>query len=197
MKQIMLAGLFVAASYLVWEQFKPAPPPAPPPEIPAILSEPAPVIGEAEQAKILKSAEDPDPAVRWEAAMLLDKLGSPQAMPLLVLMLQKDLDPQLRAKIADLLGGRRSPESVKALVGALRDPDPHVRLAALRAIEKTGDYSVAGALAVGPVRDPEETVRLQALKTLNALQDRKQADIDAARRSYEQAKQAAESAHNR
>jgi|CXWL01.1.fsa_nt_gi HEAT repeat protein len=192
MKHSVFAVAFVVAAYMAWQQYKPqqeiAPPPLPPP---AILSEPAPVINEAEQAKIIKATEDQDPGVRWESVILLDKMKSPQAMPIMLHMLEKDFDVPLRTKIVELLGNRNSPEVIAALVGALKDTEPEVRIAAIRSIEKIGDYSVASVLASGPIRDQEESVRLQALRTLNALQDKKQADIEAARQSYEQTKQQA------
>lgn len=193
-KVLPLILLFGAASWMAWQKFKPVPPPPPPPPPPAILSEPAPVINPEEQRKILKSAEDPDPGVRWEAVLLLDKMRSPEAMPLMFHMLEKDLDPGLRIKIVDLLAKRRGPEVVEAVVGRMKDQEPDVRLAALRALDTIGDYSVAGAIAAGPIKDQDETVRLQALKTLNSLQDKKQAEIEAARRAYEAEKAAAEQA---
>jgi len=152
------------------------------------------VINEAEQAKILKSAEDQDPNVRWEAAVLLDKMKAPAAMPVIFHMLQKDLDSTLRLKAVELLSNRRGPDVLNALVGALRDQEPEIRLSALKALEKIGDYSVAGIIATGPIKDQEESVRLQALKTLNTLQDKKQAEIEAARVRYEQEKAAAAAA---
>ena len=191
MKYIMLVCAIAAAGYMAYEEFKPVPPPPPPPPPPAILSEPAPVISEAEQAKIIKSAEDQDPLVRWEAAILLDKMKSQQAMPILFHMLQKDTDAPLRIKVSELLGNRRGPDVLNALVGALKDQEADVRLASLRALEKIGDYSVAGIIATGPIRDQEESVRLQALKTLNTLQDKRAAEIEAARVRYEAEKAAA------
>lgn len=191
MKYILLVVAIAVAGFMAYKEFKPVPPPPPPPPPPAILSEPAPVINEAEQAKILKSAEDQDPNVRWEAAVLLDKMRSPQAMPVIFHMLQKDLEPTLRLKAVELLSTRRGADVLNALVGALRDQEPDVRLAALKALEKIGDYSVAGIIATGPIKDQEESVRLQALKTLNTLQDKKQAEIEAARVRYEQEKAAA------
>ena len=194
MKYVLLACAVAVAGFMAYKEFKPVPPPPPPPPPPAILSEPAPVINEAEQAKILKSTEDQDPNVRWEAVMLLDKMKSPQAMPVVFHMLRKDLEAPLRIKACEMLGDRRGPEVLDALVGALKDQEPDVRLAALRAIEKIGDYSVAGVIATGPIKDQEEGVRLQALKTLNTLQDKKQAEIEAARVRYEQEKAAAAAA---
>jgi HEAT repeat protein len=183
-----------AAAYMAWDKLKPAPPPPPPPPPPAILQEPAPVISEEEQAKILKSAEDPDASVRWEAALLLDKMKAPAAMPLIFHMLHKDFEPEIRIKAATLLSDKRGPDVSQALVMSMKDQEAEVRLAALRALEKIGDYSVAGALAVGPVKDQDERVRLQALRTLNVLQDKKQAEIEAARVRYEQEKAAAQQA---
>ena len=106
-------------------------------------------------------------------------------------MLQKDLESSVRIKILELLGDRRGPDVMNALVGALKDQETDVRLASLRAIQKIGDYSVAGIITTGPIKDQEESVRLQALKTLNTLQDKKQAEIEAARVRYEQEKAAA------
>lgn len=191
MRFLPVVLLLGAGGWLAWQKFKPVPPPPPPPPPPAILSEPAPVINPEEQRRILKSAEDPDPNVRWEAVLLLDKMKSPEAMPLMSFMLEKDLDAGLRIKIVSLLSKRRGPEVLEAVVGRMRDAEPDVRLAALRALEDIGDYSVAGAIASGPVKDQEEAVRLQALKTLNTLQDKKQAEIEAARAAYEAQKAAA------
>ncbi len=193
MKYVLVVIALGIAGYMAFQEFfKPAPPPPPPPPPPpAILSEPAPVINEAEQAKILKSAEDQDPNVRWEAVLLLDKIKSPQAMPIMFHMLQKDLEPSLRIKVIQLLGNRKGKDVLEALCGSLKDQEPDVRVASLLAIEKIGDYSVAGVIATGPIKDQEESVRLQALKTLNTLQDKKQAEIEAARVRYEQEKAAA------
>ena len=199
MKVIMVFVLAGTLGFMAWQKFKPVPPPPPPPPPPAILSEPAPVIDEEEQRKVLKSAEDPDPNVRWEAVVLLDKMKSPEALPLMFHLLKKDLEPQLRMKIIDLLANRRSPEITQAIVGAMKDQEADVRLSALRALDKIGDYSVASAIMAGPVKDQEESVRLHALKVLNSLQDKKQAEIEAARLRYEQEKAAAaaEAAKNR
>lgn len=196
MKGLMVLGLAGALGFMLWSKFKPVPPPPPPPPPPAILNEPMPVIDPVEQAKVLKSAEDPDPNVRWEAVVLLDKMKSPEALPLMFHMLQKDLDPELRIKIIDRLSARRQPEVTQAIVRSMKDMEAEVRLAALKALDKIGDYSVANAIMAGPVKDQDENVRLQALKVLNSLQDKKQAEIEAARQAYEaeKARAAAEAA---
>ena len=193
--KIMIIPLVLVALILGYKQFKPGPPPPPPPPPPpAILSEPAPVINEAEQARVIKSSEDQDPNVRWEAVLLLDKMKSPQAMPIIFYMLQKDSEPSLRIKAIELLSSRRSPEVLNSLVGALKDQEAEVRLASLRALEKIGDYSAAAVIVTGPIKDQEESVRLQAFKTLNTLEDKKRAEIEVAKVRYEQEKQAAAAA---
>ncbi len=196
MKGLMVVVLAGTLGFLAWQKFKPVPPPPPPPPPPAILSEPAPVIDPEEQRKVLKSAEDPDPNVRWEAVVLLDKMKSPEAMPLMFHMLQKDLEPSLRIKIIELLSNRRGADVVSALVRSMKDMEPDVRLAALRSLDKIGDYSVASAIMAGPVKDQEEAVRLQALKEINQLEE---AEIEAALTAYEaeKAAAAAEAAKNR
>jgi len=194
MRFFPLLALIGAIGYLAYQKFKPLPPPPPPPVPPAIISEPSPVISEDEQQKILKSAEDPDAEVRWEAVMLLDKMKAPAAQQLMFHMLQKDLEPEIRLRVLNLLANRGGKEVVQAVVVSLRDPEPNVRVTALKTLDKIGDYSVAPLIAAGPMKDGEEAVRLQALRTLNSLQDRKQQEIDRARQRYEQEKAAFEKA---
>lgn len=196
MKAIMVLLFAGALGYLAWQKFlKPAPPPPPPPPPPpAILSQPAPVISDAELQKVLKSAQDTDPGVRWEAIVFLDKVRAPQAMPLMFQMLQRDPEPAVRIKIINLLGGRSGPDVLKALLGATKDQEPDVRVAALQALDKIGDYSVADAITNGPMRDQEDRVRLQAMKTLNDLQDKKTKAIQEAQQRYEAEKQQAAAA---
>lgn len=193
MKAIGVVILAATLGFLVWQRFlQPAPPPPPPPPPPpAILNEPAPVINEAELQKVLRSTQDPEATVRWEAVLFLDKVKSPQAMPIMRQMLQRDMDASVRIKVIELLSKRHTPDVLEALIAAMKDQEPEVRMAALRALDTIGDYSVAGAIASGPIRDQDEQVRLQAMKTLNSLQDRKQKEIEEARLRYEQEKEAA------
>jgi HEAT repeat protein len=192
---LLLAG---AVGVVLWQKGvfnPPAAPVAPPPPPPAILNEPAPVINEAELQKVLKSATDPEASVRWEAVVFLDKVKAPQAMPLMQEMLLHDQEPTLRIKIINLFSERKGPEVMTGLLGATHDQEADVRLAALRALEKIGDFSIAPQIADGPIRDQDENVRLQAMKTLNSLQDKKQKEIEEARARYEADKAAAAAAN--
>jgi HEAT repeat protein len=196
MKAIMVLALAAVLGFLVWQKFLKAapPPPPPPPPPPAILSEPAPVLSDAELQKVIKSASDSEPSVRWESVVYLDKVKAPQAMPLMFEMLQHDQEPDVRTKIINLLGGRSGPDVLRALLGATKDQEADVRLAALKALDRIGDDSVASAIADGPLRDQDEKVREQAMKTLNSLQDRRNKKIADEQRAYEQEKQRAAAA---
>ena len=197
MKAFAALAFAVALAVVLYQRgiLKPAPPPPPPPPPPpAILNEPAPVISPAALQKVLNSAQDPDANVRWQAVLFLDKVQAPQAMPLMRQMLQRDMDPQLRINIINLLSSRKGPDVVSTVLLATKDMEPDVRLAALQALEKIGDFSVASAIADGPIRDQDDRVRLQAMTTLNALQDMKQKEIEAARQRYEAEKEAAAAA---
>lgn len=142
---------------------------------PAAQSAPAPSAAQAVDAGTLRSVldatRDSDAAVRWEALRFLLQSGSPQADPALAAMLRQDPEPRLREQAAQLLAARVVPERARLLTEALRDNEPVVRIAALQALERTGDYS-----AVGPIsellKDTDEKVRLAALRALNALQAR-------------------------
>ncbi len=196
MKAFAALAFAAALAVILYQRgiLKPAAPPPPPPPPPAILNEPAPVIDQAELQKVLNSAQDPDANVRWQAVLFLDKVQSPQAMPLMRQMLQRDMDAQLRINILNLLSARKGPDVVQAVLLGTKDMEPEVRLAALQALEKIGDFSVASDIANGPIRDQDERVREQAMKTLNTLQDMKQKEIDAARQRYEAEKEAAAAA---
>lgn len=196
MKALGVVVLVAVLGFIMWQQYlKPVPPPPPPPPPPpAILNDAAPVVNEAELQKVLKATQDGEPAVRWEAVVFLDKIKSPEAMPIMREMLRRDTEPTVRIKIIELLSNRRTPEVLEALVAAMKDQEPDVRVASLRALDKIGDASVAGAIASGPVRDQDEKVRLQAMKTINSLQDKKQKEVEEARRRYERERAAAAAA---
>ncbi len=197
MKYLLGFIVLVVAGYFALQQAKPKPLPPPPPPPPVINAQPQPIIDEAQQAKIIRATNDMDATVRWESLVLLDKMHSPQAMPLLFEKLRKDPEPDLRIKVAKLLAERRGPDVSQNLVWALRDAEPTVRVAALQALDAVGDYSTAPAIT-DVLKDQDETVRVQALKTLNSLQDKKAAEIAAEQKRQEELRrQALEAAQKR
>jgi len=194
MKFVVMGLVLVVAGFFAFQQFKPKPaPPPPPPPPPAITLEPQPIINPEEQAKILKSAEDQDPDVRWESLVLLDKMKSPEALPLFFQKLEKDPEPGVRVKIIHVLAMRKGPEITQHLIGALKDLEPDVRIEALKALDQVGDFAAASAITE-TLKDQEENVRVTALKVLNSLQDKKAAEIAAEQKRQEELRRQAEEA---
>lgn len=194
MRFLLMLVVFIVAGFFAFQQLKPKPPPPPPPPPPpAINLEPTPVIDQAEQAKIIRSTNDQDSQVRWEAMVFLDKMKSPYASQILFEKMHKDPDPDVRTKIIRLIGTRHGPEISRHLVYSLKDMEASVRVTALQALDQVGDYATASSITE-TLKDQDETVRLQALKTLNSLQDKKAAEVEAERRRQEELRRQAEEA---
>lgn len=197
MKFALMAVAFIVAGYFAFQQFKPKPPPPPPPPPPAIALQPTPVINPEEQAKVIKSANDQDPEVRWQALLFLDKMKSPEALPLLFEKLHRDPESTVRIKIIALLAARKgapeAPQISQNLIEALKDFEPTVRVAALKGLDQIGDYAAASAITE-LLKDQEDTVREQAIKVLNSLQDKKTAEIVAEQKRQEELRRQAEAA---
>jgi hypothetical protein len=190
MKYFLLIVILAIAGFFTFRQMQPKPVPPPPP-IPEILQQPAPIISPEEEAKILRSANDQDPSVRWQAMLFLDKMQSPKAPMIFLEKLQKDPDAELRIKILDRLSLRHDVQVTRGVITALKDYEPQVRIAALHALDKIADYSVASAIT-DILKDQDPSVREEALRTLNSLQDKKAAEIAAAQRHQEELRLQAE-----
>ena len=222
MKYVVMVVVLGAAGYFVWQQqqqqqskakaaasatAKAVVAPLP------IVVEPGPLVNAEDQARIIKSATDQNPDVRWQAILLLDKMKVSQAYDVMFDRLQHDQDTDLRIKIIGLLSqrgaarttlqpnpndplnpttvteatprDRRAADITKNLAGMVRDFLPEIRIAALQSLDTLGDYAVAPSI-MDALRDPDERVRLQALKTLNSLQEKKAAAIEAERKRQEE-----------
>lgn len=140
MKYTLAWIAFAAAGILTISEFRPKPAAPPPPSNPSILLVPLSIINEADQAKIIDSTNDQDPNVRWEALVLLDKMKSPQAVPLLFEKLRLDTDTGLKMKIIDLLETRAPrPDITMKLLETMEDGDPELRVKALQALKKIAE----------------------------------------------------------
>ncbi len=194
MKFAAVGVVLLVAGFFLFQKYKPkeAPPPAPM-EALAPPPPPAPLISPEEEAKIVKSASDDNPEVRWEALKLLDKMKAPSALPLLLEKFQKDPEIPLRVRIAEMLGARKSPDVSRVMVAGTKDFIPEIRVAALKALEAQKDVTTASAVT-DCLKDPEEAVKLQALKTLNALQETRAAEIAEENRRQEEIRRQAEEA---
>jgi hypothetical protein len=123
----------------------------------------------AAQAAFIGDLESPDPAIRADAAQFM--MPDEQAIPLLSNLLATDPNPSVRAAAAKTLGDSRdSPDAVRALVRALRDPDPDVVVASLDALDWIGEATVAPELEF-LLEDPVPRVREAAAETIESLAD--------------------------
>lgn len=147
-----------------------------PPSPPALERKPAPVLSQVELNRILAATQDMDANVRWEAAKFLSKAHIAQADGVLFSMLLRDPEASVRKQMIALLSSRHDPEVSRHLAAALKDENPEVRVEALQAFAKIGNYAHTDAISEA-LSDVDERVRLQALTTLNALQQRKSEDF--------------------
>jgi HEAT repeat protein len=113
---------------------------------------------------------DPAKEVRWQAAVELEALNDPQALPGLIEGL-KDPDPLVRTGAAEALKALPNPApAVPALTKALREKDAGVRRAAAEALGKAGDQSAVPALVKALFHRDVHT-RRHAAKSLALLKD--------------------------
>jgi HEAT repeat protein len=83
-----------------------------------------------------------------------------------------DLDQRRRAaEVLGVLGPTEADETVPALAGALTDPDAHVRLMALKSLEKLAPKAKKAQVAVGKaMNDKNKIIVKQALRTYKAIE---------------------------
>jgi HEAT repeat protein len=87
--------------------------------------------------------------------LLLQKLGSAQT-------------PAERRLYIDALGNSGDPRGLPAIQGALTDPDPTLRAAAVSALRFMPGPEIDGLIVATLTRDPEQLVRSAALSTLRS-----------------------------
>ncbi|MFA6029275.1 MAG: HEAT repeat domain-containing protein [Elusimicrobiota bacterium] len=196
MKQLAIVLVVVAVGWIGFAQFKQRvvnqePPPPPPP--PAIVMPPPQVLDEEQLERVKSATSDAEPRVRWEALQVLMSSQDPRAEGIMFQMLKRDGESDIRKNVVNVLAGRRGPQVTEHLIGALKDMDGDVRLAALEALGKSGDAAAAPAIS-DALRDGDERVRLTALRILNDFQRKRNEEIlekkrlqEEAQRKYEEA----------
>ncbi|MBA3658559.1 MAG: peptidylprolyl isomerase, partial [Gemmatimonadales bacterium] len=129
---------------------------------------------DAPATALLAFTSDTVVAIRWRAVYALARLRHPAAAPALTLALRDD-DPFIRSIAARALSrsfadsARIAPATLAGLVARLTDdPDPAVRVNALRSLGTFKDASFA-ALAATRLSDGEPNVRVQAAEALGLL----------------------------
>ncbi|MDE2980242.1 MAG: multiheme c-type cytochrome [Gemmatimonadota bacterium] len=123
----------------------------------------------AEAATEITRRADGVPIRRTEhyaEAIASARRGDPRSLTGLHALLQDPKAPAItRATALTLLGGDPSPERVAAVRRGVRDPDPLVRMAALRGIRLAPTPALA-AMAAPLLEDPVRAVRLAAVEAV-------------------------------
>jgi HEAT repeat protein len=128
-------------------------------------------------APLLVLLDDPEPAVRKEAAVTLGILMGASAVPRLGQTATTDADVPVRAAAAAALGRIGAPDGAASLAKALQDEAPLVRHAAAGAMGAVGDRSVAppevaqscAAALVERLKDRHAAVRAAAAHALGRI----------------------------
>lgn len=94
---------------------------------------------------VAEALEDPDPGVRREALLALGRIGTPEAIELLMWQLHEP-DRETRTVSAEALGETKRQEGTMPLVHALHDADGEVRRAAARALGNLADQRASDQL---------------------------------------------------
>lgn len=123
-------------------------------------------IGEAASSALIEKLNDPDPNIRHNATHTLGKLGSVQAVPMLIHILS-DPDDRVRQKAAFVLGQIGDARAINPLIQCLDDTSLEVCVAARDALEKfSGD---ALGLLIQALENGSDAIREQACETLGQM----------------------------
>ena len=118
---------------------------------------------------VYRESKDDDPRVRQYLSLVLGKIGSRKATPVLVEALQ---EPAVETRIYALLAlsELRDPASVPAVIAATRDQDHDVRKSAAFVLGLLGDPRAVPTL-VESLNDPTADVRFNAAIALSKFGD--------------------------
>lgn len=111
---------------------------------------------------------NPDDTIRYDAVLILEERGGPEAVQLLIRALRDPEYVSIRWRAARALGKLRAHEAVGALIDALGDESPHVRKGAAQALGEIGDPEAVPGL-IGALRDSERKVGLEASHALREI----------------------------
>jgi len=115
-----------------------------------------------------KELVNPDNRIRYDAVLILEERGGPDAVQLLVGALRDPEYVSIRWRAARALGKLRAREAVGALVDALHDESQHVRKGVAQALGQIGDPGAVPAL-IEALRDDERKVGLEASHALRDI----------------------------
>ena len=135
----------------------------PPPESRETITVNNRIRRELESAMAVLQLLDPDPGVRLSAAQELGEANDPELAPLLERALARETKPEVRSLLS-LIAARSN----------LHNPDPAVRLGAVRALGASSDRSVVGLLRglLDESAEPDRAVREEARTSLRLVESR-------------------------
>lgn len=114
-----------------------------------------------------KELVNPDNRIRYDAVLILEERGGPEAVQLLIGALRDQEYVSIRWRAARALGKLRAHEAVGVLIDALSDESSYVRKGVAQSLGEIRDPEAIPAL-IGALRDGERKVGLEAS---NALRD--------------------------
>lgn len=115
-----------------------------------------------------KAIRHQDPEVRWIGVTELERMGGDEAADLLLEALSDTTYDSIRWRAAIALGERHERRAVESLIGALRDPNHHVREEVVAALGRIGDPRAIDPL-IGMLNDPYRSIRLRAIRALEQI----------------------------
>jgi len=119
---------------------------------------------------VAQALEDPESGVRREALLALGRIGTPEAIEVLMWHLHEP-DRQTRTTSAEALGASYSAEGTAPLVAALSDGDSDVRRAAADALGRRSDQRAAKSLLKLLDREEDAEVLVSAASALSRLHE--------------------------
>lgn len=114
-----------------------------------------------------KELNNPDNRIRYDAVLVLEERGGPEAVRLLIGALMDRDYVSVRWRAARALGKLQAGEAIGPLISALEDENSYVRKGAAQALGTIGNPEAVPAL-IGALRDGERKVGLEAS---NAIRD--------------------------
>lgn len=127
-------------------------------------------------AAVVRRTRDPDPEIRWRAAYALARNPAPPALaPLLEIVDDADHRVRsyavrgLRASLADSAGIRNA--ALTALLTAVRDSHPHVRINALNLLPAYRESRRSTPVLIEALRDADANVAVAAAQALGQSSD--------------------------
>lgn len=123
-------------------------------------------------SEVAQAAEDPDPVVRREALLALGRIGTPEAIELLVWYIHEP-DRATRTAAAEALGKTHGSEGTIPLITTLHDDDVNVRRAAAGALANMADIRTVDTLLTLLKTETDAEVLVNVASALARLRERR------------------------